>query len=252
MSHVDAEILALRALEAGSLAAGDELHLTQCPQCQANLMRFAEIVTLARSGGVARALERPPDRVWQRITAELHADEEAASEDPVSRHRHPASRRGLARRGLGMSRPSVAARRRLAALGAVALLIGAGTAVGIQQLTQSQLAVVAQIPLRPLPQFPQWRAAAGVAVMARNAAGLQLKVTLHASPGRGFFEVWLLGRDGVSMISLGDLNSAQAGTFTLPPGVNLAFYSRIDISLQTFNGSTSHSKISVVRGSLPG
>ena len=53
------------------------------------------------------------------------------------------------------------------------------------------------------------------------------------------------------MISLGDLNADHTGTFTVPPGVDLRDYSRIDISLQPFNGSTVHSKTSVVRGSLP-
>ena len=41
------------------------------------------------------------------------------------------------------------------------------------------------------------------------------------------------------MISLGDLNTRAPGTFTLPAGVNLRFYSRVDISLQPFNGSTA-------------
>jgi hypothetical protein len=37
----------------------------------------------------------------------------------------------------------------------------------------------------------------------------------------------------------------------MPPGVDLANYSRIDVSLQPFNGSPLHSRTSVVRGSLP-
>ena len=53
------------------------------------------------------------------------------------------------------------------------------------------------------------------------------------------------------MISLGDLNAGQTGTFIIPPRTDLRNYSRIDVSLQPFNGSTQHSKISVVRGSLP-
>ena len=53
------------------------------------------------------------------------------------------------------------------------------------------------------------------------------------------------------MISLGDLDADHDGTFAVPPGVDLRNYSRIDISLQPFNGSTLHVKTSVVRGSLP-
>jgi anti-sigma-K factor RskA len=87
--------------------------------------------------------------------------------------------------------------------------------------------------------------------MESGSAGRQLKVALHAPRRPGFYEVWLLARNGVSMISLGDLGPGHTGRFAMPPGVNLANYSRIDISLQPFNGSTLHSKVSVVRGALP-
>ena len=87
--------------------------------------------------------------------------------------------------------------------------------------------------------------------MRATASQQVIVVTLHAPPRPGFYEVWLLARDGISMISLGDLNAGHTGTFTVPPGVDLRDYSRIDVSLQPFNGSTQHSKTSVVRGSLP-
>jgi anti-sigma-K factor RskA len=76
-------------------------------------------------------------------------------------------------------------------------------------------------------------------------------VTLRAPQRPGFYEVWLLARNGVSMISLGDLNASHTGTFTVPPGTDLRNYSRVDVSLQPFDGSTVHVKDSVVRGSLP-
>jgi len=253
MSHVDPEILALRAVDGSRLTPAEEPHLAQCAKCQAELTRLTDIVNIARSGHFPQPLERPPDRVWQRITAELRADGH-----PDGSHVHPSRRRvprpvrrPAARTWLARRRPGRRGGRRLAALAAVAVLAGAGAAVSVEQLTRSQPTVIAQIPLRPLPQFPQWSAATGSAVMTQNASGRLLNVTLHASPGQGFFEVWLLGRNGVNMISLGDLNTDHAGTFSMPPGVNLAYYTRIDISLQPFNGSTSHSKISVVRGSLP-
>ena len=111
--------------------------------------------------------------------------------------------------------------------------------------------MVASIPLRPLAQFPQWQATRGTAVMAEGPHGKQLTVSLHAPRKAGFYEVWLLARNGTSMISLGDLGPGHTGKFTMPPGVDLANYSRIDVSLQPFNGSTLHSRTSVVRGSLP-
>jgi anti-sigma-K factor RskA len=87
--------------------------------------------------------------------------------------------------------------------------------------------------------------------MERGTSGRMLSVTLRAPSRPGFYEVWLLARDGVKMISLGDLNRDHTGLFAMPPGVDLADYSRIDISLQPFNGSLLHSRDSVVRGTLP-
>ncbi len=146
-------------------------------------------------------------------------------------------------------------RRRLAgALAALAagLIIGIGGTAGVAQLTKAPATrAVAQIELSPLPQFPQWQGAAGTAVMRATASQREIAVTLRAPVRPGFYEVWLLARNGVSMISLGDLSASHAGTFTVPPGVDLRDYSRIDISLQPFDGSTVHSKASVVRGSLP-
>jgi hypothetical protein len=133
------------------------------------------------------------------------------------------------------------------------LIIGIGgaaiTHIGHQQAPVTH--VVGTSALRPLPQFPQWQAASGSAVMQSSPAGLQRRVTVQAPSGHGFFEVWLLARNGVSMISLGDLNHRHTGEFTVPPGTDLHNYSRIDVSLQPFNGSTAHSRISVVRGALP-
>jgi anti-sigma-K factor RskA len=111
--------------------------------------------------------------------------------------------------------------------------------------------VVAQIELSPLPQFPQWQGTSGTAVMRATASQQEIAVTLRAPARPGFYEVWLLAANGISMISLGDLSAGHTGTFTVPPGVDLRNYSRIDVSLQPFDGSTQHSKTSVVRGSLP-
>jgi hypothetical protein len=146
-------------------------------------------------------------------------------------------------------------RRRLATVLAglaAGLIIGIGGTAGVIQLTKAPTTrVVAQIELSPLPAFPQWQGATGTAVMRATAGQQVMVVTLHAPQRPGFYEVWLLARNGVSMISLGDLNADHTGTFTVPPGVDLRNYSRIDVSLQPFNGSTLHSKSSVVRGSLP-
>ena len=76
-------------------------------------------------------------------------------------------------------------------------------------------------------------------------------VTLHAPGSLASTRSGCWPATQVSMISLGDLNAGHTGTFVIPPGTDLHNYSRIDISLQPFDGSTRRSKTSVVRGSLP-
>ena len=262
MSHTDPEILALRALGETAGSARDAEHAGTCSRCRAELARLTEVVRLARDEGAGERLETPPSQVWDRIAAAIGADPvpvpvrvpvspAAAAANGTSA---PAVPRIRPRRGLRTGRPHGPRRRLATGLAGLAagLIIGIAGTAGIVQLTQAPATrVVAQIALSPLPQFPQWQGTAGTAVMRATASQQLMVVTLHAPRQPGFYEVWLLARDGVSMISLGDLNAGHAGTFIIPPGTDLHNYSRIDISLQPFDGSTQHSKTSVVRGSLP-
>jgi hypothetical protein len=269
MSHLDPELAALIALGEDAGAADGtrdyRAHLAGCAACQAQVDQLAAVVAVARDDG-ALALAQPPPALWDRIAAAAGLDA-AAPEPETAQHPAPERARDPAvprpadhpagRRGPGPAGPARPwwRRRPLAAglAGALAgLVIGVGGAIGIHQLTRPAAAtVVATIPLRPLAQFPQWQGARGTAVMASGPGGRQVTVALTAPRKAGFYEVWLLARNGVSMISLGDLDASHAGRFAMPPGVDLATYSRIDISLQPFNGSTQHSATSVVRGTLP-
>jgi Anti-sigma-K factor rskA len=277
VSHTDPEILALRALGETAGAPDDAGHIETCLTCRTELARLTEVVQLARRDGPLEALAAPPPQLWDRIAAATSASVNGAA---------PASANGTApvpARPLAgapdqapapagvpagnaeprTSRPAAAdrglrarwRRRPLAtALAGVAagLIIGVGATAGVVQLTRAPATqVVAQIELSPLPAFPQFQGTTGTAVMRATASQQVMAVTLHAPSRPGFYEVWLLARNGVSMISLGDLNADHTGTFAIPPGTDLDNYSRIDISLQPFNGSTEHSKASVVRGSLP-
>jgi hypothetical protein len=254
MSHLDPELAALIAL---GEEAGDRQHLADCARCRTEVDRLAAVVTIARDEG-ALSLAQPPPELWDRIAAAVGLEADGvdvahlagAADRPAA---DPVRGPGRASR-TGRGRPWWRRRPLAAGLaGALAgLVIGIGGVAGIHQLTRPAPAtVVARIPLRPLAQFPQWQGARGTAVMASGPAGRQLTVALTAPRRAGFYEVWLLARDGVSMISLGDLDASHAGRFDMPPGVDLRNYSRIDISLQPFDGSTQHAKTSVVRGSLP-
>jgi Anti-sigma-K factor rskA len=255
VSHVDPEVLTLIALGEQADTPDARTHLAQCAHCQEELRALAEVVLLARQADDAGTLVSPPPQLWDRIAADTETQAgpglDVAHEGDVQPRGsvHPRrTRRGWD--GGWRRRPAV-----VAVAGAVAgLIIGVGGVaiahVGHQQAPVSQ--VVGRSALRPLPEFPQWQAASGNAVMERGPAGLLLQVRVRAASRRGFFEVWLLARDGVSMISLGDLDRHHTGEFSVPPGTDLHNYSRIDVSLQPFNGSTAHSKVSVVRGALPG
>jgi hypothetical protein len=141
---------------------------------------------------------------------------------------------------------------RPAAAAGAALIVGAGAALGLQHYRSAPPpTVTGRFVLRPLAQFPQWKGASGSAVIEHGVFGQSLKVMLRAPVRHGFYEVWLLARDGVKMISLGDLDPGHDGTFSLPPGVDLRIYTRVDVSLQTFNGNPVHSASIVVRGTLP-
>jgi Anti-sigma-K factor rskA len=248
VSHTDPEILALRALGETAGTAHDAEHAGSCAHCQAELARLTEVVRLARDEGPGETLETPPPQVWDRIAAAVGT---SPALNGAASHVAPAERPAAPAKAPRVAWP----RRRLAgtlAGLAAGLIIGVGGTAGVAQLTKAPATrLVAQIELSPLPQFPQWQGTTGTAVMRATASQQEIAVTLRAPARPGFYEVWLLAANGVSMISLGDLSASHAGTFTVPPGVDLRDYSRIDISLQPFNGSTQHAKASVVRGSLP-
>ena len=253
MAHTDPERLALMALgEPGA----DDGHAAGCPQCQAELGQLASVVAVARSTPEPVRLETPPATLWSRIAAEADV--------PVETHR--ASGTGVIHEprevdetgegaGAGKTGDVRRGRTRRRAVLAAALIVaaaaGAGIWGGVDALTSPRTTVVGQAALKPLPEFPQWSTASGTVVMATGPHGQQVTVTLDAPDRGGFYEVWLLARNGHSMISLGDLGSGHTGTFDMPPGVDLSNYSRLDVSLQAYNGSTEHAKASVVRGALP-
>jgi hypothetical protein len=264
VSHTDPAILALRALGETAGAAGDDAHAAACARCRDELTRLTGLVALARQDGAGESLEMPPPQVWQRVVA-------AAGDGTASPLEVPGPGSLAARAATGAGQVTGSAERagrharqgvragwrhgRLAtALAGLAagLVIGiAGTAGLVQRGSPPPARVIARVELRPLPQFPQWRGASGTAVLQATVGQPVIAVTLAAPRQPGFYEVWLLARNGVSMISLGDLNASHTGRFTVPAGTDLRNYSRIDVSLQPFNGSTVHSRTSVVRGSLP-
>jgi hypothetical protein len=253
MPHTDPEVLALRALGEAAGTPADEQHLAVCPRCRAELGRLAEVVSLARSNSDGGYLESPAPAVWEQIAAATGLPAEGMP-TPATGPDYGTAEPAGAEPGGGHAPGGWRRGRRAAVVAGLAagLVIGAAAGAGITHLASApSTRVIAQIELRPLSAFPQWRSASGTATMQTTDAGQILDVTLRAPRRAGYYEVWLLARNGVSMISLGDLSASHSGSFTIPAGTDLAAYSRIDVSLQPFDGSTLHSKTSVVRGALP-
>jgi hypothetical protein len=65
----------------------------------------------------------------------------------------------------------------------------------------------------------------------------------------GYHEVWLLDADANKLVSLALLRGTH-GRFALPPGVNIATYPVVDVSIEPADGNPAHSGNSVVRGRL--
>ena len=216
MSHTDPEILALRALGETAGTDSDDMHTAACPVCRAELDRLTEVVAVARRSG-AEELESPPPQVWERIAAAVGSDTPPPLAEPTAARGNGSAsplaavsgpsaepRTDAQPPGPGARRPARRRRGRLtAALAGLAagLIIGIGAATGIAHLTSAPAArVVATVELQPLPQSPQWRAAAGTAVMRTSTTQRFIDVTLDAPRKPGFYEVWLLARDGVSRL----------------------------------------------------
>lgn len=140
------------------------------------------------------------------------------------------------------------ARRWIAGAAVASFVLGAAVAVGVGQLvSRDSTDVVEQASLDPLPGWD----VRGTARVEDADGKLQLIVDLPDNSVPGFREVWLLDLEGETpgLLSVGTLNGDQ-GIFDLPPDVDLAKYSVVDISSEPFDGDPAHSTDSIVRGEL--
>ena len=252
MSHIDPELLALRAL-GEELPASDDLHLAECAICAAEVDSLREVVGLGRSLEGDDVLVAPPASVWSRIAAgtgvdpaTLAAQSAAATEnEPPTPTRAPPklpppdSSPAPARSG-GRTWWALAA-------GVAGILTGGAAVLGWQAFdTDEPPPVVATATLDPLAD-PD---ATGNASIAGADGERELTVNLDsASEHDGFLEVWLLSPDASGLVSLGVLRGDTA-TFPVPDGLDLGEFPVVDISVEPFDGDPSHSGDSVVRGTL--
>jgi anti-sigma-K factor RskA len=241
MPHYDEETLALLALGERGVTSDAEAHLETCPGCRAEIEELRAAVAIGRGLTTADHPVDPPTSVWRRIADEVGLD---TPNTDVPAGPTPIRARARTRRS-----PVVLA----AAAGLVGLLVGTAATLVVTRdgstPTSTSPAVVAEAVLQPLDT----PTAHGTAVIGKGN-GDQRTLTVEVQdlpsvPGT-FYEVWLMNAAPQRLVSLGVLDSAHAGVFQIPPGLDLGSYPVVDVSLQPFNGSPDHSGTSAVRGTL--
>lgn len=230
--HLDPERLSLVAI-GETLTAAEQDHLATCDECSLELAELEYTVTVGRSTGTLGDLEAPPERVWDRIAAELDLPAVSPEPEPAPRPEpEPPARRG---------------RRALVALAAsVAILL---TVVGVWSLTRPAAPV--ELASATLDAFPAHADAVGAAVVTEDADGeRRITVELDASEeGEGFREVWLITADASDLVSLGVLEGHR-GVFDIPAGIDLREFVLVDVSQEPRDENPAHSGDSIVRGEL--
>lgn len=257
MLHCDAETLALVAL-GDELADDERRHLRVCLRCQAELDQNKAVVTTGRSVTDLDTPVEPPPAVWAAISKELGlgpdvtpfvpspADPAAAGGEVVSL----ADQRERRRRGGG---GRVAWWAAAAAVAGIAIGAMGATWVGQEQTNGT---LVAESALQTVPADAGGSelvnaSMSGTARIVDTEGQDYAEVDARGLPViDGYYEVWLIKSDLSGMISLGALTAGSQGRFAIPEGTDLSQFTIVDISVEPLNGDPTHSKKSVLRGSL--
>ncbi|MCU0263248.1 MAG: anti-sigma factor [Candidatus Nanopelagicales bacterium] len=259
MSHCDETTLALAAL-GEDIPADEAAHLQSCSLCTTDVAELIEIVTLGREAPAE--LPAVPDHVWAGIRQELSLmgapDGSDAGYPPLRSVPPTQPTPGQPPQDTTVV-PIQPRRSRGAAWGGFAVAAAAGALVGGTVVWSavdrggagagSSEQFVAQTVLAPLPgtSVPT----AGKATVVDSPDGKVVRVDARALPASdGYYEVWLLDEELTKLVALGALPAGAIGTFTVPPGLSLADFPVIDISLEAHDGDPSHSKQSLMRGQL--
>jgi anti-sigma-K factor RskA len=240
---VDPDQLTLLAL--GETPAADDpavtYHLRYCPTCQAEVEALRRTVELAREGAEQAEPARPPEHVWDRI-----ADEVGMAAGPV-----PAPRSGR-HSAAARTAPDTAGRRWVRPVAALVAAVALGVAgtLGVLRPWRSDPAPVTASAATLTAVSGGPRGVSGRAVVVRGPAGPELRVSASGLPlQQGYYEVWVFD-GGSNMVSLGVLGANSAALLPLPPTLDLRTYHVVDISQEPYDGDQTHSKDSVLRGTL--
>jgi hypothetical protein len=255
MLHCDEETLALAAF-GDPLDDDDRNHLEHCLRCQRELGQFHAVVATGRSITAGDIPVQPPAELWANIAGELGLGAEvtpfvpdpadsAARAQVVQLADHRRQERGLRRRSTWLAVAATVVGIAIGAIGATALYgrDDTGTVVA-----ESQLATV---PVSAGGSAAITGDMSGTARIIDTDGQDYVEVDARGLPQiDGYYEVWLIKGDLSGMISLGALTAGSQGRFTIPPGTDLQQFTIIDVSVEALNGDPTHSKESVLRGSL--
>ncbi|WES65122.1 anti-sigma factor [Microbacter sp. GSS18] len=257
MSHIDPDRIALVAL-GEPMSVDESTHVEQCDDCTIDLFELRRTVIVGRSTIDMDDLESPPDRVWDRIAAEIaglpEATEESDAEEaePLDAATSP-SDGSVAEPATAAPAPEQA-RGRGRVLTRALFGLAAGTAVilalvGVWSLVRP--AQVVEVAAATLAAFPDHPDAEGSAIVIEENDGEQLvRVELDTDEADdGFREVWLITADASALVSLGVLEGRE-GEFVVPDGIDIHEYVLVDVSQEPLDGDPAHSGDSIVRGEL--
>lgn len=276
--HLPADLLALLALGEDVGTSDDLRHLSDCPECRAELSELRRVVAVGRSLDPDGELVAPAPGVWERVLAGTvggSAGRDAAGgTGPVEEDELPGTTEEPRRTdhlqavpaqpGADQARPGTVggaepirpertpARRRpvlslLAA--AVALVVGVGLGLGWDRITAPSVREIARTELDPVGPLP----AAGVARLVQYEDGRREMLLELDEPTEvdGELQVWLTAPDLEEMTKLGTL-LGPTGRWDIPPDVDVTAWPLVDVSIEPrADGNARHSGNSLLRGELP-
>ncbi|WFF03264.1 anti-sigma factor [Micromonospora sp. WMMD964] len=269
MQHLDHDRLVFLALGESEADNGESTHLDTCTHCRAELATLERVAALGTETQGLADLPDPPEHVWQDIIAQVGAAEAGASPTGSGRRQVPGQADATSvervddtttgatvtrldparrsRRGSGWSRWAATA-----VTAAAAAAVGVVGTVSVLRPDDPTPAppqvVVASAPLAAYGSTPP--AAKGDARVLQNGQ-LHLHVAnLPRVPG--YYEVWLINPTTMEMFSVGTLGGGSDALLPLPPNVDLASYSVVDVSAEQYDNNTRHSGDSLLRGTLTG
>lgn len=248
MQHLDPDRLVLLALGESLADEAESNHLVDCTACHNELDAMRHIAELGAATQDLRELARPPQRVWQRIEAEVLETRAPAAPAaaPPRWGRRPAERRARPEpRRPAWVRPLLVA--------AAAAVIGVAGTVAVTRFTADrppEPRVTASAALSPLPTAPG--SAAGAArVLTSPGQPEELHLHVQGLPlSSGYYQVWLINPDTKAMFPLGALGATEDALLPLPGTVNLNDYKLVDVSAEQYDNNAAHSGKSLLRGTL--